>query len=156
MSIDQIPRLFNFNVHTTELENTKDAKRQNLLTLSQLYNLYGQQVFQLLPIAFNPNVPMEIQLTAKKFFVGATNLMEEIFEEFGEIDTDRYLPYVKNIEMMVQAIESMQAQQMKAAGGGGFNVRENRGAVSTPTGGGPTMGTPTGEQFVGPTSGTPE
>jgi hypothetical protein len=129
MEVEEIPSRFRFRVHTADIEQTEEAKKQAKLTLTQLYTMYGREVFQILPMVFNPQVPPPIKEVATKFFIGATNLMEDVFEGFGEEDTDRFLPYIRDIEMMVEQIEAMKDQRLQGGGArgrqaGAANVRE--------------------------------
>lgn len=140
IELEDIPAAFRFGIKTTDLEKTEDAKKQSKLTLMQLYAQYGQQIFQLLPTIYGQQaqVPPEIKQIATKFFVGATNMMDDIFTFFGEERSDRYLPYVKDIEMMLGAIDMLKDQNI---GGAAKNVRSQ---VTNASGARQTMGAPAG------------
>jgi hypothetical protein len=137
--IEDIPTRFRFRMKTTEAENTEMAMKQSRLTLFQLYSMYSKEIMQLLPIIYNPQaqMPPEIKQHAAKLFVGATNILEDIFRDFGEMQTNKYLPYIEHIEMMLRGIEAMKAQAI----GGMGSVRAGGGAIQSPTGGGPGFGT---------------
>ncbi len=133
MNLEDVPSAFKFRVKTTEIDKTEEARKQNTLTLVQLYQMYGQSVFSLLPQVYNNQVPQPIKEVALKFFLGSTTLMEKIFKFFGEVNTNEYLPYVKDLEMMVGAIEQMKTARL----GGASDVRANGGAMASgPAGGG--------------------
>lgn len=110
--IENIRNNFVFEIRTTEVEQSEEAKRQARLTLVQLYNMYGQQMLQLAGMMQQvpPNSPLFTFIT--KFITGATKLMDEVFEDFGKKDEKAYLPYVKDIEMMNNVIEAMKQQQL--------------------------------------------
>ena len=120
LEVNDIPSRFQFAVSATDIDKTEEVRRQNMLTLTQLYTMYGERVFGLLPIIYggDMDVPEPIKEVAAKFFIGATKMMEEIFTAFGEMNAREYLPLIKDLEMMVQSIESMRLQQLRAARGG--------------------------------------
>jgi hypothetical protein len=142
LNIEDIPSSFRFRIKTTDMQKTEEAKRQAKMTLIQLYVQYGQQVFQMLPMIYSQqaNVPPAIKQVASKFFVGATNMMEEVFHFFGEERSDKYLPYVKDIQLMLQAMDMMKEQQV-----GGLYGQLNSAAKANSN----QMGAP-GGQPVGP------
>jgi hypothetical protein len=115
MNVEDIPSRFRFRVQTADVEQSEEAKRQSKLTLVQLYTMYGREIFQIVPMIYNEQVPPPIKEVATKFFIGATKLMEDIFQSFGTRETDDYLPYIRDIEMMVQAIEAQ--KDLKLQGG---------------------------------------
>lgn len=119
MSVEDIPTSFRFRVQTTDIEKTEQARRQAAMQLLMIYSKYGESMFQLLPLIFGQgqNVPQEIKLVAMKFFVGATNLMENTFELFGEPDVGDYLPYIEDLDTTLRLFEAMKEQgtrQMEA------------------------------------------
>lgn len=134
MPLETIPSAFAFRVKTTDLEKTEEAKRQAKLTLVQLYTMYGQQIFQLLPTIYagDEKVPQPIREFASKFFVGATKMMDDILRFFGERDVDSYLPYVRDIEMMHEFMDTMREQKLGEMG----NVRGNSTGMGPGPGGG--------------------
>ena len=112
MNVEDIPHTFNFRVQTTAVEETEQAKKQGMLMLANLYGTYAQQVFQLVPILFNPQVPAPVQELGRKFFTGATEIMDKILKGFGEEDTGKYLPYTEDLKLMHRMIEGMKDQQI--------------------------------------------
>jgi len=149
MNVEDIPSRFKFRVQTADVDQSKDAQRQSKLTLTQLYTMYGQQVFQILPMVYNPQVPPQIKEVANKFFIGATNLMQDIFEGFGVKDTDDYLPYIRDLEMMTDAVEAMKDQKLQGMTGGMGGARTSQvpkevgpGTVATQGAAGPYGGAP--------------
>jgi hypothetical protein len=148
MNIEDIPSVFKFRVKTTELQQTEEAKRQAKLTLIQIYSMYGERVFSMLPMIYSPQVPGPIKEVAMKFFLGATEMMADVFKDFGELETNKFLPYTKQIEIMMNAMEQMKQSQVSQMGGG--NVRGNQGQVeSNPIGGGGVNQPQTGATPVG-------
>lgn len=162
MNVEDIPTRFRFKVHTTDVDKTEMAKKQNLLMVTQLYNQLGEKTFQLLPLVYNPQVPQEIKLVAAKYFAGSVRLMEDVFKFFGEEDTTKYLPYIQNIEMILEYFEAQQDQTVKAVksqqGGEGGEATPGAGAIpgSTEARPGPGGPGPAGPGGGGPSVATPE
>jgi hypothetical protein len=162
--VEDIPSAFHFSVKTTDIEQTEEARKQAMLTLTQLYTMYGEKVFNMLPMIYGPQaqqVPPEIKEVAAKFFIGSTKMMEEVFETFDVDNTQQYLPYIQNLQMMVQAIEQMKSEQVNQAGGGNVSqnspqVEPRRGTGENPSGpsGGAGLGAPQGPTG-GPQGGGP-
>jgi hypothetical protein len=105
MNVEDIPTSFRFRVQTTEIERTEEARQEAKLKLMELYTIYSKQVFETLPIVYNPQIPQPIKEVAQKIFIGQTNLMEELFQFFGEEKTEDFLPYVGLLEMVQRAID---------------------------------------------------
>ena len=117
LEVEDVPTRFEFKVRTTDVDKTEEARRQGLLTLSQMYQTYAEKVFSLLPMIYSQEqpVPQQIQEVAVKFFVGSSKLMEKIFEFFGEQDSDDYVPYIRDLQMMTEMIEGMKDEQVREA-----------------------------------------
>lgn len=141
MNVEDIPTSFRFKVHTTEIEKSEEARKQARLTLVQLYTMYGQQVFQLLPVIYNNQTPPPIKEAGTKFFIGATKMMENMLKDFGEDETRDFLPYIKDIEMMVQAIEAQKDLQLRRITEN-VQLSQNRSEVGSVPGGSPGAGEP--------------
>jgi hypothetical protein len=108
---------FQFSIQSTEQDKTIEARKQQMMTMVQLYTMYGQQVFQLLPMIYSPEaqVPPQIQQVAAKFFTGATEMMDKIFHLMDHPESEDYLPYTKDLELMLGQIEAMKDQKLAAA-----------------------------------------
>lgn len=159
--VEDIPNNFQFRVQTTEVEKTEEARRESVLKMIELYTLYGKQVFSFLPMVYNPQVPPQIQQVAQKFFTGATNLMEKTFNFFGEENTDDYLPYIRDIEMIQSAIARMKDQQIanvrERTEGGGGGLSQDSARVGPQLAGSPRLGElPQGPGMAGAEGGTGE
>jgi len=156
MKVEDIPTTFKFRVKTTDAEKTEDVRRQSILTLFQLYITGGEKLLQLAGMIFSPqaNLPQEVKDVAVKFYIGGTKLLDEIMEFFGEDDRSDFLPYIKNLEYMMETIESMKDNQLKSiktqTQNGGMNgqigngQQDNRGQqtmeINPATGGGVNRG----------------
>ena len=152
MNVEDIPTAFKFKVNTTEIEKTDEARKQARLTLVQLYTMYGEKIFQMLPMVYAPQnqVPPQIQEVATKFFIGSTKMMEDIFKDFGEMQPNEYLPFIKDIEMMVNAIEAQKSQMVAQVGGRTGGVPQNSPEMGPPAGGGPGPGGAGPQQGLAP------
>jgi hypothetical protein len=116
-SLEDVPLLYTIRVQTTPNNLTEEAKRQNFLTMMQLYTMYGEKTFQLAGIIFgDENIPPQIKEIATKFFIGSATMMEKILTYFSIDDTDNYIPYIKDMQMMMEVIESMKDQQVSQMG----------------------------------------
>ncbi len=115
MSVGDIPTTFKFKVETTQAEKTEDARRQSILTLFQLYSMGGEKLIGLAATIFNPNIqmPKEARTAALKFYTGGIKMLDQIMEFFGEDDRKGFLPYIKDLEAMTEAIEAMKDQKLE-------------------------------------------
>lgn len=123
-AIEDVPLLYTIKVQTTPSNLTDEAKKQNLLTLVQMYTMFGEKIFQIAGMLYSPELPPQMKELATKFFIGTTTMMEKILEHFSIEDTDDYVPYVKDMKLMMDAMEAMKDQQlgqMKKQMQGGMN-----------------------------------
>jgi len=137
-----IPSRFVFTIETTEVDKTEEARRQEILSLAQLYSMYGEKLIQLSVMAQNPQMPELAKKTAMKLFTGASRLAEMILEHFDVEDTQNYVPDYRKIEQMEVAMQMMQRMEMMR------NVGPNGG------GNGPPGGIP-GERLLAPPAQNP-
>lgn len=137
--LEELPNRFRFRIQTTEPEKTEDAKRQNILTLTQLYSVYIDKLLQMAQMMESPEVPAKMKEAVTNFYVGLTNLMEKTLKMFGELESESYLPYVKDIEMMLEHLQSMRDQQIGAMKNG---VQGNMPTMGARQRGGPGAGGP--------------
>lgn len=161
MEIDDVPLRVGMSVRTTEIQKSEDAKRQNLMTLNQLYTMYGQEIMQYMQVIQSPEVPEDMKTFAARIYLGKTKVMEETLELFGTSDTEDYVPYVRDVEMMLEMVDAQKraladqiqsqmrgAQNGTGAGaavggvGGGMGRGVERAAVGPGAGGNPPQGTP--------------
>ena len=133
MPIEDIPSRFVFKVRTTEVDETEEARRANNLARVQLFSMYTKELAQDLQMAMQ--APPELQPAFLKLMVGLTRLVHETFEDFGTENPDRYLPYIKQYEMMVEQMESQMDRQL-----GAVNVRRDNAQVGPNGGGGASPG----------------
>jgi hypothetical protein len=118
MKLEDIPTRFQFIVKTTDINRTDEARRQNLLTLTQLYAVYFKDIMQTMMMAYQPQVPADVKGLAFRHFTGASRMMEKVLKFFGEDDTEKYLPDFRKAEMLLKAVNQMQGMQGGAGGQG--------------------------------------
>jgi hypothetical protein len=120
MEPHEFAKAFRVSIKSTEAGKTEDARQRALLTMTQLYTLYGQQMFQLLPMVYakDAQVPPEVKVAAAKFMVGGTKLMEKVFNQMDHPETDDYMLYVKDLEMMLDVMENQKDQRIAQMQGG--------------------------------------
>jgi len=94
LPLETLPTTFRFKVKTTDLDRTEDAKQQQLQQATQLYNLYGQQMMQLLPVLNNPQVPPHVQQFAMQLFMGATKFTRQLMRAYRIEGVDELFPDV--------------------------------------------------------------
>ena len=112
MNVEDIPLRFHFEVKVTQEEQSEEAKRQSILALTQLYSLYFKEIMEMLPVLAQPGLPPQVSEFLMKFFVGRTELMRETLEMFGIGKTSSYIPYVKDVEFLLQMVDAMKEQQL--------------------------------------------
>jgi hypothetical protein len=137
IEVEDIPLAFNFQVFATDVDETEDAKRQQLLTLNQLYSMYFQEMMQVMQVMNNPQAPQQVRQFATQYYVGRTKLMEQTFELLNQHDTEDMLPYTKNTELMLDMLKTMQEQQTNV-------MRDQFNAMGVPIGTGEPTANPAG------------
>ena len=150
---EEIPLRFAFQMKPTDPENTKEAERNGIVTLSQLYITFGEKITNLLALMSNPMLPMDPRTkeVLSKFVVGGTNMMERILTNFGYDDTRPYIPDFSDISMMLKAVEQMRGMQVEAISRG--QTSGGGGGAPVPSGGSIARGAVEGRP---PDSGSPQ
>ena len=138
-----IPTRLNFFVETTEADKTEEARQQSMLMLAQLYTMFGKQIAELALMIANPQMPEEAKVVLMRLYVGASKLMEEIFEGFGKGKKDDYVPEYRHYEMRLrqlrEAIDMMVSAQ-GGRGGAGYGAFQGAGPGAEGVGGVAGMG----------------
>jgi hypothetical protein len=145
LKVEDIHLNFAFSISSTKVEQTEEARRQAILTLSQLYNMYGQQTLTLLtsmmqvaqqtgqPQAATPFMQKYFEF-GQQFIVGSQTLMGKVLE-FFTMEKKGMLPYVKDIEMMLEMMTQVREMNMTGGGNGPRAIGETGGAVQGAGGG---------------------
>jgi len=119
ISMADLPLKLRFSVRTSEMEQTFEAQRQNLLTQTQLYGLFMDRILPLQTQMSNPQLPADVKQSMGRLFVGFCKMMEQTIKFFGEEDTSDYIPEYKKVDMMLDMMKALQEQTIpqQAAGG---------------------------------------
>lgn len=156
IELEAIPQYFTCRVKTSDLEETKEAKRQARLSLNQLYMMYGEKAMQFLGMASSsdPNISQPMKEYALKLYLGLSNMMEETFKDFSEFDTNSYIPYIKDLENAMAEMERQKAGGMNGVSEGqaegGFSQGLPQGTGMEGAQGGFPQPTPVGEPTPSP------
>jgi hypothetical protein len=151
---DDVPFRLSFEIRTTDVEQTFEAQRQNILALTQLYGQYANQTMPLVMQLMGPEGQQMAQAAPDLYnhmlsiYIGATKLIADVFKLFGEEDTGDYLPSMQKAEMMKEIIEQLSEMSMRQQIQGGMQNATGQvtgGAGTNPTGAG-TVGAEQGRQ----------
>lgn len=114
IDVDELPMRMHFNVKTTDVEDTFESKRQNYLTLSQLFAQFAQQTMPLAQQILGPQ-GQQLQQQAPDLYAymlsiltGSSKLMGEIFKFFNNEDESKYVPKLKKQEAILDIMRTLQ------------------------------------------------
>lgn len=138
-----------FVVQTTDIEKTFESRRQNMLSLTQLYSMFLKETTPLAMQLFGPQGQKmkqgapELYDHLMQVYTGSCRLMEKIFTFFNEEDTQDYIPDYERQEalweyqmaMMNQLKQMQMAQRMGQNQGGMNGTRVSGGLQQAPAGG---------------------
>ena len=147
-----IPKKLAFHIRTSDVDETFEAKRQNMLSLTQLFSQYAQQVTPIAMQLFGPQGQQMQKVAPEAFkyllslYTGSTKLMEEVFRFFGEEDPTKYLPDIRKQELlqdmlrkmtsdMVERFEAIRQGNRQMLAGAGPAPGEGQGVGGPPQGG---------------------
>lgn len=159
--LGEINRRLTFSVHTTDVEQTFEVKRQNMLTLSQLYMQYGQQMAPLAGQLFGPQGQQMMQQSPDLYqfllsiYTGGTKLLANVFNFFGEDDDEAYLPDIRKAEMLQDFIRQFNDSLVELRNIGPMNGGMNANGNAN-QGGGARAGIESGPAGMEGTPGGPE
>lgn len=111
---EQVPIRLRFSVRTSDVEQTFEVKRQNLLTRTQLSNQFFQQMFPVVQMLFGPQGQMMMQQVPEmwkflaRVYTAQARMLEEAMKFFGEDDTSKYVPDYKKLEALLDLQRLMQ------------------------------------------------
>lgn len=110
LPIEEIPSSLRFGVQVSDVSQTKDAQKQNYLTVMQLYKMYGDNGMQLAQLLGQVQQQPELLMTAPlrmaaSLMVGSTDMMQKVLEFFGINNADDYLPSVEDLRAQMALID---------------------------------------------------
>lgn len=117
--LEELPIRMAFTVNTTDIEQSFESKRQNLLTMTQLFAQWSQQTTPLAMQLFTPQgkqmqeAAPELYKHLLSTYMGATRMLHEVFEFFDEDDPSKYLPEVKRYQLLKDIMEEMDSDLIK-------------------------------------------
>lgn len=114
MNVEDIPLHFKFKVETTPVSMTGDAKKQMSIGLMQVYMTYGDKIMQIVAQLANPEVQQFPQLSdvLNTYYVSLTKFMDRIIQDFDTEDAEAYLPFIKDIELQLEALDNARTEQV--------------------------------------------
>ena len=139
MKFQDIHLNFSFKLNTTEIDQTKEAMKQSLLTLIQLYDMYVQKLLQASMMLYNPQIPPQVRPILIQAIASMNKLMEEVLGKFNQPKDDLII-VMRDIEMMSNAMKQM-GGTMNGLGQTGTQVETGQDTVggnNIPMGGGLT------------------
>jgi len=104
---NEIPLRLRFSVRTSDVEQSFETKRQNLLTRTQLSAMFFQQVTPIVQMVFGPQGQQMRQQAPDmwaylaRMYTSRCRMMEEAIKFFGEDDTGRYVPDYERLEALL-------------------------------------------------------
>lgn len=159
MDVADIPYSFDFTIRTTAADETKEAKRQNIMTLTQMYDMFMDRILQMQQAITSGQLPPQMGQTMLDFMVKRYDLMKETFELLGEgDDASDAMPFYEDLSMMVEMMNQMKMQQVDMAKGqmNGRRVEGNNSGMvpdgQQPAGGNTGMGQSGGGQNPNPST----
>lgn len=105
--LQDIPRKLRFYVRTTDIDKTFEVRRQNVLTLTQIYGMFWEKVIPLLQIIHSDQVPPQMKPVLWKAFTGSCNMLEKVFRFFGEDETQKFVPDYRRMELLQEIREAL-------------------------------------------------
>lgn len=144
MNVEDIPYRFAFSVRTSKAEETKDAKRQNIMTMIQLFNMFTQDIIQTQMALESGQLPPETTKTMIKVMSTKYKLMDQVFELLNPgDDKEELMPYYENLSLMNDMIELQERMATEQAKGA---IANERNRVAGPSGASPQgLGGPVGQ-----------
>lgn len=113
MKVSEIPAKLSFRIRTSDVDETYEAKRQNMLSMTQLFSQYAQQVTPLAMQLFGSQGQQMKKMAPEAYeymlsiYTGSTKLMSEVFKFFGEEDPGKYMPDIRKQEMLQDMMREM-------------------------------------------------
>jgi hypothetical protein len=114
--ITQIPYVLAFKARLVAEAETYEGKRQSILTLVGVYQQFLQGMVPLVQQTYADIDPTLVKHFMGKFVEGGTNLMEKVFQFFGEADTEDYMISADKIETMNDILAAMMGQNSALGG----------------------------------------
>lgn len=148
LNVEDLPSRFRFYVSTTDVTQTREARRQMLMLQKQLYSMYVKEAFSMVQVMESPQATPGMREFGQKMFVGMSKMLEEELRLLEVDDTGDYVPYTEHLEFLQEVLDGQKQQQlemMKQQMGGMLDGGEDgRTRGIAPAGGGTGVGAPMG------------
>jgi hypothetical protein len=142
IQIKDIPFKMVFDVKTSDTDQTFEVRRQNYLSLNQLYMMYFKNIMPIIQMLYSPQAAQMVSQDMKTYLmrslVGYTKIMERTFMFFGEEDVETFLVDQDLNEKFLDIIEQMQKQmlgQLEMLGGENGRGQMESGFAGVPNAG---------------------
>jgi hypothetical protein len=118
--MDEVPRRLKFNIYTTDIEHSYEAKRDTIMQLMQLTFQVQPQLVQLANVVFGvqglqlKQQSPEAWTQLLEVYVGSVNLLKEVYQFADFVDTENYLQDVSKYEKLLEMLKANNAQQIAA------------------------------------------
>jgi len=131
IKMSDVPRKFHFEIMTTDIEHSYEARRDTIMQLTEITFNFEQQLIMLSESLFGQAGAAEQQQFPEAWgqklqvYVGAVNLLKEIYTFADFNDTENYLQDVSFYEKIVQKMRDMNKQritQLNAIGNQGVSA----------------------------------
>ena len=116
----EVPKRLVFSVRTTDIEQTYEMQRQNVLTLVSIYSMFQKQNLPLMmqmnapnPQTGQPLMDPETKRYAMRMLTGNSRLMEKVFEFFDEDRPGEYVPAFDKMEVALDIQDAMEGRLVR-------------------------------------------
>jgi hypothetical protein len=140
MTVAEVPMRMAFVIKTAEADKTFEAKRQSMLSLTQIFAQFSQQTIPLAMQLFGPT-GQQMKAQAPDMFnymarilTGSCSMMEDVFKFFGQYNAMDYVPDLSMIDKFLDAQQQIGA----TLGGAGAAMGLPSGGVPGAPGAAPT------------------
>jgi len=133
VNVEDIPGKFKFKARLSKMADSQATKQQEAIQLFQVYMAYGDKMGQLAASMANPQmaqVPRVVE-SMQTYFVGLTNIMNKVLENFDEDNVEDYLPFVKDLETALRMADNQRQTELDA-NEAGLRSAESGGAPQAP------------------------
>jgi hypothetical protein len=137
--ISEVPRRMKFEIFTTDIEHSYEAKRDTLIKMLEITMQAQPQLVQLSQAVFGPQ-GMQLRQIAPdawtqllEIYVGSVNMLKESFIFANFDDTENYLQDVSKWDKLIQILRQNNTMQIA-----GMDAMRNQGGMNG--GGGAALG----------------
>lgn len=116
MQVEDIPSTFQFTAKLAAIADSRASKQQEAMGLFQLYSAYVDKMIQLGASMNNPEFAQlpQVMESISTGYVGLTQLMKDILKKYDEENLGDMLPYVRDLEAQLQAMDAQRDQGVDA------------------------------------------